>query len=128
MIMGAVGGLLCNFVARFVKGTLNIDDSLDVFACHGVGGTLGILMTGLFAKESIGGVAGLFSGNPSQLVNQAIGAAAVAVYSAVVTFVILKIVNAIVSLRVSETDEDTGLDNSCHGENIVNIHNYDKSA
>lgn len=128
MIMGAVGGVVCNFVARFVKGTLNIDDSLDVFACHGVGGTLGILMTGLFAKESIGGVSGLFAGNPSQFVNQAIGAAAVAVYSAVVTFVILKIVNAIVSLRVSETDEDTGLDNSCHGENIVNIHNYDKSA
>ena len=118
IIMGALGGVICNFVARAVKGALNIDDSLDVFACHGVGGLLGILLTGVFAQTQYGGVDGLIAGNGQLLVNQAIGALAVAFYSIILTAIIAKVVGLMTPLRVEEKDEEQGLDQVIHGEQV----------
>jgi Amt family ammonium transporter len=94
-----------------------LDDSLDVFAAHGLGGIMGALLTGVFAQESINGLAdGLLFGNPMQLVTQAISVVAVLAHSGVVTFVILKVVGAIIPLRVADREERKGLDIVNHGE------------
>lgn len=121
IVIGLLAGILCNLVARAVKGTFKIDDSLDVFACHGVGGLLGIIMTGLLASTDVnaGGANGLLNGGDSLLTANITGAIAVAVYSMVVTFIIIKVVNAISPLRVSSQDETSGLDASQHGESIA---------
>ncbi len=121
IVIGLLAGILCNLVARAVKGTFKIDDSLDVFACHGVGGLLGIIMTGLLASTDVnaGGANGLLNGGDSLLTANITGAIAVAVYSMVVTFIIIKVVNAISPLRASSKDEASGLDASQHGESIT---------
>ena len=95
-----------------------MDDSLDVFGVHGVGGIWGALATGLFATKTVNaaGADGLFYGNPQQLLTQLIAVVATCVFSAVVTFVILKLVDVTVGLRVSEVEEEHGLDLSQHGE------------
>lgn len=124
LIIGLCAGVLCNFAARIVKGVFKIDDSLDVFACHGVGGTFGVLMTGLLASSAIypAGKDGLLMGNGSELfMTNLTGIVAVAVYSMVVTFIILKVVGAVTPLRVSSADENAGLDSSQHDEKIVNV-------
>ncbi len=119
MIIGLAAGVLCNLVARFVKGSLKIDDSLDVFACHGVGGTLGIIMTGLYASKEVNpaGNNGLLNGGDI-LSTQLTGAVAVAAYSMVATFIILKVVGMFIPVRVSDAEEQTGLDATQHGEQI----------
>lgn len=119
LIIGASAGFICNLVARFVKAK-SIDDSLDVFACHGVGGLLGIIMTGLFSHSAVNAAAanGALQGGDSLLMTQLTGAVAVAVYSMVATFILLKIVSGVVPLRVSDADETAGLDGSQHGESI----------
>jgi Amt family ammonium transporter len=117
IIIGLTAGVICNLVARIVKGTFKIDDALDVFACHGVGGLIGSVMTGILADASINPAVtdGAFSANLT-------GAIAVAVYSMVVTFVIVKIVNTISPLRVSDAEESEGLDSTQHGEVINSNH------
>jgi Amt family ammonium transporter len=117
IIIGLTAGIVCNLVARIVKGTFKIDDALDVFACHGVGGLIGSVMTGILADASINPAVtdGAFSANLT-------GAIAVAVYSMVVTFVIVKIVNTISPLRVSDAEESEGLDSTQHGEVINSNH------
>lgn len=120
MIIGLLAGVVCNLAARFVKTKLDIDDTLDVFACHGIGGLIGVLSVGLFGTAAIGGADGLFNGSSELLKTQMLGALAVAGYAAVATFVIIKLVGIFVPVRVSSADESAGLDSSQHGEKIAN--------
>jgi Amt family ammonium transporter len=99
------------------RSTTSLDDSLDVVAAHGVGGTVGALLTGVFAQKSLNGVAdGLLFGNPNQLVVQGAAVLAAIVYSGVMSFVLLKLIGAVIPLRVDADDEGVGLDVSEHGE------------
>jgi len=99
------------------RAKTNFDDSLDVFAAHGIGGTVGALLTGVFAQKALNGVQdGLLYGNPGQLGIQAVAVAGAAVYSFVVSFILVKIVGLVIALRPSSEDEMTGLDVSQHGE------------
>ncbi len=99
------------------RAKTNFDDSLDVFAAHGIGGTVGALLTGVFAQKALNGVQdGLMYGNAGQLGIQAIAVAAAAVYSFVGSFILVKIVSFVIPLRPSAEDEMTGLDISQHGE------------
>jgi len=99
------------------RAKTNFDDSLDVFAAHGVGGTVGALLTGVFAQKALNGVQdGLLYGNPGQLGIQAIAVAGAAVYSFGVSFILVKLVGLVIPLRPSPEDEMTGLDISQHGE------------
>ena len=120
ILIGLVAGIVCYFAVAVVKAKFRYDDSLDAFGVHGVGGTVGALLTGLFAREAIGGATGLLEGNTGQFVNNALGSALTWVFSAVATFVILKIVDALVGVRVTAGDESIGLDISQHGEEAYN--------
>jgi Amt family ammonium transporter len=117
IIIGFITGLVCFFAVEYVvRG--RIDDALDVFGVHGVGGITGALLTGVFASKAVNpaGFDGLLYGNPGQLVTQAVAVLAVAAYAAGVTFVLLKIIDATIGIRVSEAEEHAGLDESEHGE------------
>jgi Amt family ammonium transporter len=120
--IGVLAGAGCQWFTTFIKIKLKIDDSLDVFAVHGVGGILGTLLAAVFAVESLGGM-GLTKGvsMADQFVIQAIGVASVAVLSGVLTYIIAKIVAVTVGLRVSEEEEIDGLDISAHGERGYNL-------
>ena len=115
-IIGLLAGSICYYFAGLIKETFNIDDSLDVFAVHGVGGMLGTLLVGILANESIGGTAGLLEGNGAQVKTQIIGIISVAVWSLVATYIIVKITNSICGLRVTKKDTRDGLDITSHGE------------
>ena len=115
IIIGAAAGILCYGAVR-LRVKLGLDDSLDVVAVHGVGGLWGGIATGLFASFTVGGVDGLFRGNADQMVDQVAAIAVVAVYSFTVTMIILKILDVTVGIRVSEDDEQRGLDATQHGE------------
>ncbi len=117
LLLGILAGAIC-YGACSLKPKLGYDDSLDVVGVHGVGGTLGALFTGFFASKLINaaGADGLFFGNASQVGIQALSVLCAWVYSFAVTFIILKVLDATMGLRVSEEDESTGLDLSQHGE------------
>lgn len=117
IVIGLAAGVVCNFVANW-RARTTLDDSLDVFACHGVGGMLGTLATGLFASAAVNalGPNGLFYGNPGQLVAQIAGIIVVALFAFVGTYVLLRVINVITPLRVSSKEEDAGLDVTQHGE------------
>ena len=117
IVIGLVAGALCYTACNF-KSKLGYDDSLDVVGVHGVGGTWGALATGLFASKAVNdaGENGLFFGNPGQLWTQMIAVLATFALAIVATWVILKLVDAIVGLRVSDEDEVAGLDLSQHSE------------
>jgi Amt family ammonium transporter len=117
IIIGAVAGFLC-YTACNVKSRLGYDDSLDVVGVHGVGGTWGALATGLFASKAVndGGADGLFFGNPAQLWYQIVAVLATYVLAIVGTFVILKVIDVLMGLRISADDEAAGLDLSQHSE------------
>ncbi len=119
IFIGAMAGFICNIIARGVKAR-GIDDSLDVFACHGVGGLLGIIMTGIFASPLVNAASGegAMWGDRELLTTQIVAAIAVAVYSMLATFVLLKIVGGVMPIRVSDADEASGLDITQHGESI----------
>jgi Amt family ammonium transporter len=115
----ALGGIAAvpSYLALVWRAKTNLDDSLDVVAAHGVGGTVGALLTGVFAQKALNGVAdGLLFGNPGQLVTQAIAVGAAIVYSGVLTFVLLKVVALVFPLRASQDDEQVGIDLTAHGE------------
>ena len=116
--IGLIAGIVCYWASTKLKNKFGYDDSLDVFGIHGVGGTVGALLTGIFAKEAIGGAAGLLEGNTGQLWLQFIGVAFTIVYTGVFTYVILKIVNLITPLRATVEEETQGLDLKQHGEQI----------
>ena len=117
MLIGLSAGAL-SYLAIAWKGKLGYDDSLDVVGIHAVGGTLGILAVGLFASKGVNpaGAAGLFYGNPGLLGIQVLTALTTALFSFVGTYLILKLVNRVVGLRVSSDEERMGLDLSQHNE------------
>jgi Amt family ammonium transporter len=124
LIIGGLAGVLC-YSAVSLKPRFGYDDALDVVGVHGVGGTLGALATGVFASTLVNpaptGADGLLFGNPGQLVIQAIGALTTIVYSFVLTYILLKVVDATMGLRASEEDEVMGLDLSQHGERAYGL-------
>jgi len=115
LVIGAVAGLLCYKALLFRVGK-GLDESLDAWAVHGVGGLWGAVATGIFAVEAVGGYSGLLQGNVDQFVAQVIGAGAAVVYAFVVTYALAKIVDSTMGLRVTEDEEYVGLDISQHGE------------
>jgi ammonium transporter, Amt family len=116
--IGAVASIVCYFGVAILKPKLGYDDSLDVFGVHGIGGIWGALATGIFASSSVNsaGADGLLAGNPGLVGKQVIAVLACAAYAAVLTFVILKAISLVSSLRVSGEDEVLGLDVALHGE------------
>lgn len=118
IIIGAITALGCNYATRLVKHRLKTDDTVDVFACHGVGGTLGTILTAVFATKTVNaaGADGVLAGGYDLLKANLTGAAAVVAYTMVMTFVVLKIVGVFIDLRVTPEDEEAGLDASQHGE------------
>ncbi len=116
ILIGLGAGTFCFFAVDLLKKVIKVDDALDVFAVHGVGGIWGAIATGLFARESVGGFNGLFYGNPEQLVKQVVAVGVVVVYAAVVSLVILKVIDLVIGLRVAEQEEVLGLDTTTHGE------------
>ena len=117
ILIGLGVGIVC-YGAAHVRLRTRIDDALDVFAVHGVGGAFGALATGVFATTAVNaaGFDGLLNGNPGQLVAQVVGVAVVGLYSAVATGVILFLINLVVPIRVLDTEEEAGLDLAQHGE------------
>ena len=117
LLIGALAGALC-YVGIMVKGRFGYDDSLDVVGIHGVGGVVGILATGLFASKAInpGGADGLFFGHPAQFGIQAVTVLSVALFSLLGTYLILKLVDRLVGMRVPAEEEALGLDLSQHNE------------
>ena len=126
LLIGLIAGVFCYMMVAMVKARLGYDDSLDAFGVHGAGGTIGALLTGVFAASAVNPIfkdaqghtlpSGMIDGNFRQLGNQAIGVLIAIVLAAVGTYVILHIVNLIVGVRVSAEDEVQGLDLSQHGE------------
>jgi Amt family ammonium transporter len=117
VVIGALGGAACFFATVTLKQRLKVDDSLDVFAVHGVGGMLGSLLVSVFALQSLGG-AGLAQGVGlgQQFLSQLVAVGAAVLWSALATFAIVKVLQPVMSLRVSEEEEYDGLDLSAHGE------------
>ena len=126
LVIGLIAGVFCYLMVVKVKAVFGYDDSLDAFGVHGAGGTLGALLTGVFAVSTVNPIfkdaqgatlaSGLLEGNAHQLMNQAVGVAIAWVLAIVGTLVILKLVDVTIGLRVSEEDEVQGLDLSQHGE------------
>ena len=119
LAIGAIAGVGCYWGATGLKRMLGVDDSLDVFAVHGIGGIIGALLTGVFALDAIGGAPGLIDGNPGQVLLQVYGIAVTIAYTAAASAIILFIIKATIGLRVSEEDEREGLDISLHGESVA---------
>jgi Amt family ammonium transporter len=126
LIIGLVAGVFCYWMVAKVKARFGYDDTLDAFGVHGAGGTIGALLTGVFASSAVNPIfkdskgaavpSGVLEGNPHQFVNQLVGVAIAWALAAVGTLVILKVVDVVVGLRVSEDQEIQGLDLSQHGE------------
>ena len=111
LVIGIVAGVVCFWAATWLKNKLGYDDSLDAFGVHGIGGIIGALLTGVFVVPTIGGLDG-------NLITQVKGVVVTLVYSGVLTFVLLKIVDVIIGLRVTEEEEREGLDVVLHGEHV----------
>jgi ammonium transporter, Amt family len=128
LIIGLAAGIICFWGATSLKKMLGYDDSLDAFGVHGIGGIVGALLTGVFAvgtlyvtdgnAEKAMAYSGYLAGNTDMLLIQAKSVLATVAYSAVATFVLLKIVDVIVGLRISEEEEREGLDVTQHGERL----------
>ncbi|MBV9987208.1 MAG: ammonium transporter, partial [Chitinophagaceae bacterium] len=117
IFIGVVAAIISN-LASYYKSKSSLDDTLDVFPCHGIGGMVGILMTGIFATKTVnpGGNDGLFYGNAAFFLTQLKAMVIVVVYSFVVSFAIFKFINFILPLRVSTEEEELGLDATQHNE------------
>ena len=120
LIIGLVSGVICFFCATSLKRKLGYDDSLDAFGVHGVGGIVGALLTGVFAAPALGGF-GEVENIALQLWIQFKGVLFTVVYTAIVTFVILKVIDVVMGLRVTEEEETIGLDLSLHNERGYNL-------
>lgn len=121
LLLGAIAGVVCFFGATTLKRAMGYDDSLDAFGVHGIGGIVGALLTGIFAAPELGGT-GLFAGldMAGQLWVQGISILSTGLYCALVSWILLKIIDALVGLRVDEESESTGLDIALHGERGYN--------
>jgi Amt family ammonium transporter len=115
IIIGFAAGAIC-YGAILLREWLKVDDALDVWAVHGVGGTIGAILTGVFAVAAVNGASGLIEGNAGQVGRQLVAVVSVWIYSGIVTFVILKVIDLAIGLRVGEEEEEAGLDASQHGE------------
>jgi len=131
MIMGAIGGVVCYLAASKVKAKFGYDDSLDAFGVHGVGGTLGALLTGIFASKDVNSLIGTtfkpdgtnavdLSGGGKQFMNQLMAVGITWAIAVVGCFVLLKVVNAVIGLRPKPEEETQGLDLTLHGESAYN--------
>jgi Amt family ammonium transporter len=118
LIIGIVAGIVCFWGATSLKRAIGYDDSLDCFGVHGIGGIIGAILTGVFAIEAIGGTKGALEGNVGQIWIQIEGIIATIIWCALATFVILKIVDAVMGLRVERDEEIEGLDINLHGEAV----------
>ena len=118
LVIGVAAGVVCYWGVTGLKQMLGYDDALDCFGVHAVGGIVGALLTGVFAISEYGGTAGLIEGNAAQMINQVKGIVIVIVYDAIVSLIMLKIIDAIIGLRVSEEVERDGLDLALHGETV----------
>jgi len=120
LAIGIAAGVVCYFSSVYLKKALGYDDSLDAFGVHGVGGALGAMLTGVFASSAINsdGKGWIFDGNFAQMGTQAVDVIAVFFYCGIVSFVILKIIDAVIGLRVSKEVEVEGLDLNLHGETV----------
>ncbi|MGH6663708.1 MAG: ammonium transporter [Pseudolabrys sp.] len=118
MVIGVAAGVICYWGVTGLKRMLGVDDALDCFGVHAVGGIVGALLTGVFAISEYGGTAGLIEGNPGQALNQFEGICIVFIYDAIISLIILKIIDAIIGLRVSDEVEREGLDFALHGETV----------
>jgi Amt family ammonium transporter len=118
MVIGVAAGIFCYWGVTGLKKMHGVDDALDCFGVHAVGGMVGALLTGVFAIAEYGGTAGLIEGNPSQMINQVKGIVIVIVYDAIVSLIILKIIDAIIGVRVTDEVEREGLDLALHGEAV----------
>ena len=119
ILMGFIAGIFCFLCCTKLKNTFGYDDSLDAFGVHGMGGMLGALLTGVFATRFVAGTdekLGLLEGNSAQMIPQMVSVLSAVVFSAVGTFIIVKILDFVMGLRVSENQETQGLDISQHGE------------
>jgi Amt family ammonium transporter len=119
LIIGIIAGVICFFAATTLKNALGYDDSLDAFGVHAIGGIIGAILTGVFATMAVNGATdpvGWIDGNPGQVITQIKGVVATIVYDAAVTFIILKVIDATLGLRVSADVERDGLDLNLHGE------------
>ena len=114
LVIGLVAGVVCFWSATSLKRMLKYDDSLDAFGVHGIGGIVGALLTGIFAVESIGGTAGSIA----QFMIQLKGTAITIAYTAIGTYIILKVLDLVMGLRVTEEQEREGLDIALHGERV----------
>jgi len=126
LAIGAIAGVVCYLMVTRVKGRFGYDDSLDAFGVHGAGGTLGALLTGVFASRAVnpifkGAPVGLVDGHPGQVLNQLAGVAIAWLLAVAGTLAILKVVDWAVGLRVGEEQEIQGLDLSQHGEEGYNL-------
>jgi len=116
LIIGLVVGGLC-YSATLLRSRLKIDDALDVFAVHGVGGMFGAVATGVFASAAIqSAYTGLLEGNVQQLLNQFVAVGATIAYASIATLIIVKVIDVILGIRVSASDEEMGIDLATHGE------------
>jgi Amt family ammonium transporter len=120
MTMCSVSGVICNILSHIIKTKTRMDDALDVFACHGIGGMLGAVMTGLFATKEVNSaiaVEGLLvSGETKLFIANLTAVIAVTAFTAITTYALIKLVNSITPIRVTEEQEEVGLDVSVHGE------------
>jgi Amt family ammonium transporter len=122
IVIGSTAGFVCFFATNYMKRTLNVDDSLDVFPVHGVGGLLGTLLTGVFAARYFGGV-GYADGQgmAGQVAVQLAAVLATAAWSGILTVILLKLSDALTGLRVSAEEETEGLDTALHNEKGYNL-------
>jgi ammonium transporter, Amt family len=121
IVIGTISSIISNYLAH-LKTKTALDDTLDVFPCHGVGGMVGMLLTGVFANKNINAAVadqGLFFGESKLFINHVIALVIVSVFAFAMSFVMLKITDMILPLRVSEADEKVGLDVSQHDESLV---------
>ncbi len=118
LVIGLISGVVCYWGATGLKHALKYDDSLDAFGVHGIGGITGAILTGVFAVEGIGGTAGLLEGNAGQVLTQVYGVLITGVYTAVVSFILLKAIDMVMGLRVTAEEEREGLDLALHGETV----------
>jgi Amt family ammonium transporter len=122
LAIGAAAGIICFFATSYMKQALKVDDSLDVFPVHGVGGILGTILTGVFVSAAFGGI-----GYPekvtmgAQVMTQIIGVAAVGAYSAILTWILVKVSDAVAGMRVGPEEETEGLDTVLHNEKGYNL-------
>jgi Amt family ammonium transporter len=122
IVIGIAAGIIPFFAVAALKPKLGYDDTLDAFGIHGIGGTIGAILTGIFADPAINEAGkGLLYGNPGQLLTQIIAVAVTLAYSGIMTFVIFMVIRILVGLRVDPEDEITGLDESQHGEKAYNL-------